>query len=189
MNEYYKGVRDNNLPVKQSTIVRKDMLSEFTKNQHLFRNAGENIADSIGKGVDRKRPSLMSKVSNLAKGIRNFFPFSPAKEGPLRDIHKLNFAGTIGKAISNDTAPVQSALGRMLSVPQLDGGYLSRQVSTAAKGASMSATSSLNYELNTGRQPANINLTLGGRNYRAFVEDISETQNKSTDFETEYSLA
>ncbi len=44
---------------------------------------------SIGDGIRAGWGKLKNKVSSIAQRIRNFFPFSPAKEGPLRDIHRI----------------------------------------------------------------------------------------------------
>lgn len=62
-------------------------------------NAGKNIIMSIINGIT----SVIHKITNVVKGIaqkiRNFLPFSPAKEGPLKDIHKVRLIETIADTI------------------------------------------------------------------------------------------
>jgi hypothetical protein len=62
-------------------------------------NAGRNVIKSIADGIR----SFISKPVELIKGmvqkIRNFLPFSPAKEGALRDIHRIRLVETISETI------------------------------------------------------------------------------------------
>ncbi|MEM4618912.1 MAG: hypothetical protein QW607_01730 [Desulfurococcaceae archaeon] len=37
---------------------------------------------------------------SIVQKIRNFLPFSPAKEGPLRDIHQIKLVETIAQALT-----------------------------------------------------------------------------------------
>jgi len=79
-----------------------------------FLEAGKNIINSIGDGIKAAGNKIKDKVSGVAKKIRDFFPFSPAKEGPLKDLNKLDFGGPIGDAIDSAIPKVQSKLGVML---------------------------------------------------------------------------
>lgn len=49
----------------------------------LLYNAGRNVVHGLIEGLRSMFPSLSSAASSLAGTIRNFLPFSPAKEGPL----------------------------------------------------------------------------------------------------------
>jgi TP901 family phage tail tape measure protein len=64
-----------------------------------FYDAGANIISSIINGITSKVTHLVNKVKDVAAKIRNFFPFSPAKEGPLRDIHRVKIVETIAASI------------------------------------------------------------------------------------------
>ncbi len=71
--------------------------------------AGKNIIDSIVDGITAKAEALYAKVKELTQKVREFFPFSPAKRGPLMDIHKIKFAETLALAIKPQ--PVMKAVG------------------------------------------------------------------------------
>lgn len=71
-------------------------LAELPK---VFFEAGSNIITSIYQGVQSKAQVLLDKVKEIAGKVRAFFPFSPAKAGPLRDIHKIKFVETIAAAM------------------------------------------------------------------------------------------
>jgi TP901 family phage tail tape measure protein len=78
-----------------------------------FYNAGANIVQSIIDGITAKAQNLVNKVKELAQNVRDFFPFSPAKTGPLRDIHKLKLVETIAASVR--PAPLVKAVSSMAS--------------------------------------------------------------------------
>lgn len=64
-----------------------------------FLKAGENIVNSIVQGIKNKMNDAVDAVKDVAKQVRDFFPFSPAKRGPLMDIHKVKIVETIADAV------------------------------------------------------------------------------------------
>lgn len=89
---------------------RFSAIVDFVKSlPQVMLEAGKNIVQSIIDGIEAKATELINKVKQLAKDIRDFFPFSPAKRGPLMDIHKIKFAETIAMAIKPQ--PVMKAVG------------------------------------------------------------------------------
>lgn len=75
-----------------------------------FGNAGENIVRSIADGIWGAISYVTDAIGDVAQSIRDYLPFSPAKEGPLRDLNKLNFGGTISDSIDYGRRDVQSAI-------------------------------------------------------------------------------
>jgi hypothetical protein len=65
-----------------------------------FLKAGANILTSLWNGIKSKAEWLYNKVKGVVQKIRDFFPFSPAKTGPLRDIHRIKLMETIATAIT-----------------------------------------------------------------------------------------
>lgn len=64
-----------------------------------FFNAGVNIVKSIIEGIASMINKAGEMIGQVAKKIRSFLPFSPAKEGPLRDIHRIKLVETIAASI------------------------------------------------------------------------------------------
>lgn len=64
-----------------------------------FVDAGKHIIDSIIDGIMNKIGRVGEVMQNVAKKIRAYLPFSPAKEGPLRDIHRVKIIETIAESI------------------------------------------------------------------------------------------
>lgn len=84
-----------------------------------FFNAGRNIVTSIADGIKNAVGKVTGAISDVAGKIRDFLPFSPAKEGPLTDIHKLNFEGPISDSIDSAIPDIQAKLNAMLDVPRI----------------------------------------------------------------------
>jgi len=64
-----------------------------------FKQAGRNIVTSIANGIRSAIGTVTSAISNVVGRVRNFLPFSPAKEGPLKDIMNVKIAESIAEAI------------------------------------------------------------------------------------------
>jgi TP901 family phage tail tape measure protein len=83
--------------------------------------AGANIVDSIKRGIKSKWEEFKSWWGQKIQGIRDFLPFSPAKVGPLKDLHKLKIMETIAASVKAE--PLSRAMARstgvaMASVPR-----------------------------------------------------------------------
>jgi len=101
-------------------------VSNFFENFSL-RDAGAKIITSVVDGFKSKMEYLKGKVANITKTIRDYFPFSPAKRGALRDIHKIKLLETVASglnekpllsAVNNTTSKVRKslAIGASLAV-------------------------------------------------------------------------
>lgn len=60
---------------------------------------GGAIVDNIKNGISKKWESFKGWFKDKLQGLRDFLPFSPAKTGPLKDIHRLKFVETIAQNI------------------------------------------------------------------------------------------
>lgn len=61
--------------------------------------AGANITSSLWQGMMSRINKPIEVMKALAQKIRAFLPFSPAKEGPLRDLHRVQIIETIASAV------------------------------------------------------------------------------------------
>ena len=74
-------------------------LKSYFNNFNLF-DAGKKIISSVVDGLSATWGKLTKKVGDITKSIRDFFPFSPAKAGALRDIHKIKLMETVAQGIN-----------------------------------------------------------------------------------------
>lgn len=68
------------------------ILSALGNTGSMLSSAGRNIMNSLLDGLRSAGQSVINYVSNLAAQVRNLWPFSPAKAGPLKS-HPLDEAG------------------------------------------------------------------------------------------------
>lgn len=94
--------------------------------------AGANMVDSIKRGIQSKWEEFKGWWGQKIQGIRDFLPFSPAKVGPLRDLHKLKIMETIASTVKAE--PLSRAMAKstgiaMATVPKTLGGVSTRSAS------------------------------------------------------------
>lgn len=85
-----------------------------------FFDAGANIVGMIADGISGAVGKVTGAIGDITQKIRNFLPFSPAKEGPLRDIHKLNFGGTISQGIYHGEREISRAMDSVMDLDALN---------------------------------------------------------------------
>lgn len=74
-----------------------------------FKEAGRRIVTSIADGIRGGIDKVKAAISDVAQTVRDYLPFSPAKEGPLKDLGKLDFT-IIADGINNAKRPIESAM-------------------------------------------------------------------------------
>ncbi len=74
----------------------------------VFTKAGGNIIKSIWQGMKSMANKPIEMLKSVVQKMRNLLPFSPAKEGPFKDLHKIRLVETIAQAIK--PAPLVSAM-------------------------------------------------------------------------------
>nr|DAY95577.1 MAG TPA: tail tape measure protein [Caudoviricetes sp.] len=95
-----------------------------------FKNAGANLVGMIADGISSAVHKVTDAIGSVVGKVRDFLPFSPAKVGPLSDLDKLNFGGTISTGIYAGESRVQKAMADLTGglkdslnqdIPQLAG--------------------------------------------------------------------
>lgn len=140
-----------------------------------FLKAGKNIVTSIADGIKSAVGKVTGAISDVVSKVRDYLPFSPAKEGPLRDIHRLNFGGPIAQSIQRAMPKVQGMMAELLAIPDMD---IAGQVNSINRQANMQMQSHVTSELRVSKQPAHINLYMGNMDFDAYVEDITDVQER-----------
>jgi hypothetical protein len=64
--------------------------------------AGKKLVESLWKGIESLAMKPVEAIKNIVQKVRNLLPFSPAKEGPLKDIHRIKFIETITASLNPD---------------------------------------------------------------------------------------
>lgn len=84
----------------------------------LLWNAGRNVVTGLINGITSKFGALARKASEMASKIRNYLPFSPAKEGPLSGSGSPEIAGAkigsmLAAGISSSRGDVAAAMNNL----------------------------------------------------------------------------
>ena len=90
----------------------------FISSINLFK-AGQNILNTLVQGIESVAMKPVQVMKNVVQKIRNLLPFSPAKEGPLRDLHRIKLIQTIADTIKPDplVEKMRQALAQAVSIP------------------------------------------------------------------------
>lgn len=94
-----------------------DKINEW---KEKFKTAGSNIVSSIADGIRGAIDKVKNAIGTVVQAVRDRLPFSPAKEGPLKDLNRLNFGGTISESILNAKRPVTKAMDELASIMMSD---------------------------------------------------------------------
>lgn len=63
---------------------------------------GSRMMDTLAAGMKARAHVVVDQIKATMQEVRNHLPSSPAKVGPLSDIHKLKFGETIAQSIKPD---------------------------------------------------------------------------------------
>lgn len=142
--------------------------------------SGKAIIQSAIDGLASMKRQITGTVEDIVGAVRDFWPFSPAKTGPLSDIHKMDFAGPIGTSIERAKKPISKSMASLADIAR--GGFnadwnVPNMSANVNRSVNQSVTHTIADNLVSGKQPANLTFNLGNRSFRAFVDDISNTQN------------
>ncbi|HBF30359.1 tape measure protein [Rhizobium sp.] len=64
-----------------------------------FYNQGASLMDTMAAGIRARSAVAVAEIAKVAQMMRDHLPSSPAKVGPLSDIHRLKFGETIAESI------------------------------------------------------------------------------------------
>ncbi|MFS0591711.1 DUF2207 domain-containing protein [Cytobacillus horneckiae] len=78
-------------------------------------DSGKAIIQSAIDGIMSMKDTIYKKVEQVVGGVRDYWPFSPAKRGPLSDIDKMDFAGPIGDSIEKARSPLEREMEHLAS--------------------------------------------------------------------------
>jgi hypothetical protein len=158
--------------------------------------SGKAIIQSAIDGLSAMKGKILGKVENIVGAVRDFWPFSPAKRGPLSDIHRMDFKGPIRTSIEKAKAPLVRATAKLASGvktafnPELS--VNTSQIRSSLKGLRRNSTAQVKSAVHAdvqvnAKQPAQINLYLGRQEYDAFVDDITEQQDRELNIRNSFS--
>lgn len=126
---------------------------------------GAKISDFMSMGILSKSGKTQAAIAKQAQIIRDHLPHSPAKVGPLKDLHKIKLVETIAASIK--PAPLFSAMNKALS-------FKAKPISMSRQGSSN--TISIHYNptvsINTDSQQAKEDFSKMLKQHSSEIEKI-----------------
>jgi TP901 family phage tail tape measure protein len=100
-----------------STVINKIIeVVKSISNLNLI-DAGKKILTTLADGIKSVANKPIEIMKNIVQKIRNLLPFSPAKEGPLKDLHRIKLIETIADAIR--PSPLIEKMNKAISLAVL----------------------------------------------------------------------
>jgi TP901 family phage tail tape measure protein len=152
--------------IKKGLEAGKDFLGGLLKTD--FVQAGINIVKGIIKGIKNMFGEVSRVAGDLAKNIRDFLPFSPAKEGPLKDLDKIDFGTSIKNSLKRAS--------KLISIPSMQ---LGAEVLANIQGQNGNFTNSSNGNGLSANFYGDINLE-GVQDMENFLSEMKNTIQKHT---------
>src|SRR5699024_3258567 len=142
-----------------------------------FLEAGKNIVTSIADGIKGAVGKVKDAIGSVTKKIRDFLPFSPAKDGALRDIMDIQLVESIAETIKKGEKTAVNAMSSVTDaihgeMPIMD---ISEQINGIHRQSNKRMNYDLNNELEVSKQPIVIQTTvdLDGRIVAKAVNEVN----------------
>src|SRR5690606_36606865 len=140
----------------------------FSNAKNWLLSAGRNVIQGLIDGIQGKIQALRNKLSGVVSEVRSYWPFSPAKQGPLKT-HPMDQAGR--------------NIAQMLADGISEGERLVARASERLAGAA-AADLSANWELtaDSGSGDADGRAVVQVTNYYPQAEPTSTTTNRALQY-------
>lgn len=121
-----------------------------------FHSHGAAMMDTLAAGMRARAGAAIAAIQEVTQQIRDHLPHSPAKVGPLSDLHQIRFSETLAMgihagpavaAVENVVGQMRAAAGPGLGIGGIRGGGAETS-SGAGAGAGGAVTYSPTYQIN-----------------------------------------
>lgn len=157
-------------------------------------SAGRDFVMGFVKGITGAIGSAVNAAANMAKKALNAAKSALGIHSPSRvmrdEVGKWVPAG-LAVGIMNNLSDIENASDKMaqasmFSIPPVNTHDFVNSIAAMNGQLTGSVSGNLTHELSINQQPAYINVSLGGTDYGAFVEDISREQGSQASLNRNY---
>lgn len=158
-----------------------------------FDSAGSFIGQGLVAGIQAMTGNVMGAASRLASMASNAIRSALKIHSPSQVTKEFGMYFGLGfingiSGMEEKTRRTANSLAEasMFAVPAVDTTDFTRSLTEVNRRLTGSVDNNLTNELSLNQQPAYINVSLGGTDYGAFVEDISREQGSQTSLNRNY---
>jgi TP901 family phage tail tape measure protein len=123
-------------------IFFKALLWFFNLHNKFF-NIGKNIVNMLWNGIKAMASKPVEAIKDIVKKIRDYLPFSPAKEGPFKDLHKVRIVETIAQSMK--PAPMIRAIAGVTQAARVSMNGKAPSMASSSSGSSGSGSVVIHY--------------------------------------------
>lgn len=168
--------------------VAHQVLDSFSSVFKGIYQIGKELINGLWEGISSAVGWVVDKVKGVGRTIANGFKSVLGIHSPstvFADFGK-NINLGLAQGIEDNLRPISNAMDKMQdeTIRDFDTDVMYNVGSSYKSGANSKSLPFKNAELN--KKPLKLNLLLGGKNFKAFVEDISDVQNKNIELELAY---
>ena len=102
-----------------------------------FFGQGARLMETLAAGMRARAQAVVAEIQRVTQQVRDHLPSSPAKVGPLSDIHRLQFMETIARSMRPDpmvAAMRTAAAATLAAVPTIGLGMATPALADASAG-------------------------------------------------------
>lgn len=114
---FWQGVTAGVNGLQPILDMAKAIPAEIMRIAPRLYTAGANILRSLWQGMKSMMDKPIAVMKEMATKMREYLPFSPAKVGPLKDIHRIKLVETIAATIK--PGPMVKAMGAVAAATAL----------------------------------------------------------------------
>src|SRR5690625_369457 len=170
--------------VNISRSMSSSIVSVFRNLNGQLRNAGRNAMIGLQNGMNSRRGSVMS----IARGIANSVSSTMRRALKIKSPSRITMA--IGEFVGQGLAKGLEVMKRTVerasdtlagyAIPDVVDVGIGYQISRVNRQAQSKINQHVTSSVRIEKQPAYINVVLGGTEFSAFVDDITEVQDRKT---------
>lgn len=172
-------------PAGEMQRVINKIMAEFSGKRNLMVSHGQNMMQGLINGMNYKGSAVYNTAYNIAYSAARAAKRALAIHSPSRvfgEIGNYTVDGFIN-SIEARTKNVQSVMQDMVDTSSLDVGFNQvRDSINSAKGL----TGEFNSNIELNKQSAEFTFNLFGKTFKAFVDDVTNAQNRKVDLELAY---
>ncbi len=144
---------------------------------------GYNAGAGLYNGLSRMTNSIISKARSIANSVVSTINGFLGIHSPSRVLTQSGIFS--GEGFANGLDKSRSLVEK--SARKMSAAVVVNSLSNKVNSIGLNSSAKIEHEINSSNaRPANITLNLGGKNYRAFVDNISSAQNSIADLELSY---
>lgn len=181
------GARESWENMRRSTHEKMGQVKSILKSlsEIDLRQIGKDVINGFIEGIVSMFKAVKDAIKNLASMVTDGLKNALKIKSPSRVMMGISqwIPAGVAKGIEDNTKQVDDAMANMVDTDLVN--PIAEDLNNAFNSVGKTSLSN-EMNINHNNQPAYINLSLGGQNFKAFVENIGSTMGQEADLLAQY---